>query len=320
MLVPPPFLRRPLASLERWLREPLHPRAGCARSRRRRLGAGLAAQEAKLAALAALDLPPGILEPSFDRPNVPHPGPLGERIRDASRRLGIGGADIVLLPPEACFKSFVLTFDEFPAAAEERKVLLEHRLEKLLPLRPEDARMSCDVRAGGDKIKVFLTLARASVIEEYERLFALQGLRPRTVAPPSLGLAGGVPDEPGRRTLLADIDEEGVALLALDGPDFVLHRFKPFHGGTEADAPAEVRLALAAAEIENTLHFLEDRESWKGGSVQVRSTLQPASGGAEAYLGARLPAPVGPVGGPAAGPDAAAVSAALFAPLLGHLS
>ncbi len=315
----PPVLKRPLARLERWLREPFHPRAGFALSRGRLLGAALAAKEARVAAHAALVLPPGALEPSFDRPNIPHPGPLEERIRDAARRLGIGGADIVLLPPEACFKSFVLPFDDFPAAAEERKVLLKHRLDKLMPTRPEDVRMSYDVRPREGGVRVFLSLARTAVIEEYERLFALQGLRPRAVGPPSLGLAGCVPGEPDRLELLADIDEEGIGLLALDGPDVVLHRFKPFHAGSGPDNPAEARLAQAATEIENTLHFLEDREAWKGGTVRIRSTLQPASGEPAAFLGARLSAPVSPIACPVP-LSAAAADKALFAPLLGHLS
>lgn len=314
----PPFLKPPLARLERWLREPLHPRVGFAVSRTRLLGASLAPKEARVAAQAAAALPPGALEPSFDRTNVPRPGPLEERIREAARRLGAGGADIVLLPPEACFKSFVLAFDEFPAAEEERRVLLRHRLDKLMPTRPEDVRMSYDVRPGEGRVRVFLSLARAAVIEEYERLFALQGLRPRAVGPPSIGLAGCVPGEPGRRELLADIDEDGIGLLALDGPDIILHRYKPFHGAPGGEAPAETRLAQAATEIENTLHFLEDREAWKGGAVQVRSTLQPAEGEAVAFLGGRLSAPVSPISCPVP-PASASADQALYAPLLGYL-
>jgi hypothetical protein len=314
----PPALKRPLARLDRWLREPLHPRVGFALSRTRLLGAALASKEVRLAARAAVALPPGALEPSFDRVNLPRPGLLEERVREAARRLGAGGADIVLLPPEACFKSFVLAFDEFPAAAEERQVLLRHRLDKLMPARPEDVRMSFDVRPGDGRIKVFLSLARIAVIEEYERLFALQGLRPRAVGPPSLGLAGCVPGEPGRRELLADIDEDGIGLLALDGPDVVLHRYKPFHGAPGEGATGEAGLALAAAEIENTLHFLEDREAWKDGSVRIRSTLKPAAGEAPDFLGARLSVPVGPAACPVPS-DGAAADTALFAPLLGYL-
>jgi hypothetical protein len=272
-----------------------------------------------VAAHVAIPLPEGVLEPSFDRPNIARPGILEEKIKEAARRLGLGGADILLLPPETCFKAYVLAFDEFPCAADERQVLLSHRLDKILPMRPADARLAYDVLPGGDKVKVFLTLARAAVIEEYERIFDRHGLHPRTVGLPSLGLLGCLPVAPGGTALLADIEEDSIGLLALAGSEVALYRFKPFHHGPGGEDSPQARLDQAATEIENTLHFLEDREGRRDETLHVRCLLAPASGDAVAFLRARLGLTVVPVACPAA-LAASGADKSLFAPLLGHLS
>jgi hypothetical protein len=308
-----------LNKLRSWLREPLYPKAGFALSRGRLLGVALAAKESRLAAHVSVPLPEGVLEPSFDRPNIARPGILEETIKDAARRLGLGTADILLLPPEACFKAYVLAFDEFPAAADERLVLLSHRLDKVLPMRPADARLAYDVLPGGDKVKVFLTLARAAVIEEYERAFDRNGLHPRTVGLPSLGLLGCLPAAPGGTALLADIEEDSIGLVALAGSEVALYRFKPFHHGPGGVDSPQVRLDQAATEIENTLHFLEDREGRRDETLHVRCLLAPAIGDAVSFLRARLGMAVVPVACPTA-LAASGAEKALLAPLLGHLS
>lgn len=313
------IIDRPLLRLRRYFREPILPRAGFAVSRGRLLGISLAAKEARVAAHAAVPLPEGVLEPSFDKPNVLRPGVLEDKVKDAARRLGLGSADILLLPPETCFKAYVLAFDEFPAVEAERLVLLNHRLDKLLPLRPADARLAYDVLPGEGKVKVFLTLARAEIVAEYERIFERAGLRPCSVSLPSLGLLGCIPGEPGRTALVADIEEESIGLLALAGAEIVLYRFKPFLGEAGGLVSVETRLEQAATEIENTLHFLEDREGRRDETVHVRCLIGPAAGEALEFLRRRLSAPVVPVTCPvnlaASGADKTA-----FAPLLGHLS
>jgi hypothetical protein len=279
----------------------------------------LEAREARVGAHAVLDLAPGVLEPSFDRPNIVRPGGLEGRIKEAVRRLGLDGSDILLLPPEPCFKAAVLAFDQFPAAAAERRVLLNHRLDKVFPLRPADVRLAYDVRPSGDRTKVFLAMARAAVIEEYEKAFLGCGLRPRTIGPPLLGLLGCLPNEPGRTAIVADIDEESIGLLAADGPEILLYRSKPFLREPGREASAEDRLDQAVTEIENTLHFLEDREGRRGEAIHVRCLPAPAGGDGASFLGRRLSIPVVPVPVPSR-LAASGFDKAVFAPLLGALS
>ncbi|MGD0782821.1 MAG: hypothetical protein ABSA30_08185, partial [Candidatus Aminicenantales bacterium] len=249
---------RTLRRTERFFLEPIVPRAGFAVSRGRLDGLILTAKERRAAAHVSLELPEGAIEPSFDRPNIAGVRAFEDKLRDAARRLGLSGVEVLLLLPESCFKAYVLTFEEFPSAARERDELLGHRLSKLLPQRPADTRLSYDVFASGGKTRVFLALARASIVDEYERLFARIDLRVRTVSLPTLGLLPCIPEAADRTVLIVNIEEDSIGLLAATGRDVALYRFKPLL--PEAPASAAARPAQFVTEIQNTLHFLEDHE------------------------------------------------------------
>jgi len=309
------FGRATFRRIERFFTEPFNPRAGFQLSPSGLIGLVLAPKENAVSAHLAATLPAGTLDPSFDKPNIVAPRVLEEKIRDAARRLGLAGGDIVLLPPEDCFKSTALLFDEFPAAAGERTRLLSHRLNKIMPLRPADARISYDSVADGDKARVFLSLARASVLEEYERLFARVDLRVRTVSPPSLGLLRCVPDDPGKTVLVAAIEDDSIALLAASGAGVSLYRFKPFLQETTPEA----KLLQAATEIQNTLHFLEDREGRKADGIFLRCLFAAGGGDGASFLRQHLPLPLQAVSCPLTF-SAAAIDKPLYAPLMGFLS
>lgn len=301
--------------MERFFTEPFHPRAGFQLSPNGLIGLVLAPKEKAVSAHLAATLPAGAVDPSFDNPNIPAPGALEDKIRDAARRLGLSGGDIVLLPPEGCFKSTALLFDEFPAAAGERAQLLSHRLNKIMPLRPADARISYDAVMDGAKARVFLSLARASVVEEYERLFARVDLRVRTVCPPSLGLLRCVPDDPGKTVLVAAVEDDSIALLAASSAGILLYRFKPFLQETSPEA----KLIQAATEIQNTLHFLEDHEGRKADGIFIRCLFAAGGGDGASFLRERLPLPVQTVACPLS-LSAAAADKPAYAPLMGFLS
>jgi hypothetical protein len=308
---------RTLRRAGRFFLEPIVPRAGFAVSRGRLDGLVLTAKERRAAAHVSLDLPAGTVDPSFDRPNIAGVRGFEDKLRDAARRLGLSGAEVLLLLPESCFKAYVLAFDEFPAAARERDELLGHRLSKLLPMRPADTRLSYDVYVSGAKTKVFLALARAAVVDEYERLFARVELRVRTVSLPTLGLLPCIPEAADRSVLIVNIEEDSIGLLAATGRDVALYRFKPFL--QDASASPSARPAQVVTEIQNTLHFLEDHE---GRSADVLYIREPQTAGGSDGLGfyrEHLTISVKPIEAPfpisAGGAERAALAA-----LMGHLS
>lgn len=315
------FAAPPLRRIERFFIEPLVPRAGFAVSRTSLSGVVLSPKNGRVQSHVTLSLAAGLVAPSFDRPNIPGVRELEDRLREAVRRLGSDGADILLLLPESCFKAYVIAFEEFPSAAKERDELLSHRLGKILPLRPADARVSYDVLPGDGKAKVFLSVARASIVDEYEGLFGRAGLRARTVSLPSLGLLRCVPSVPGQTALIVDVEEDSIGLLASSCGDVLLYRFKPFlqeAAAAAASGSVAAKLAQSVTEIQNTLHFLEDHEGRKADLIHLRCLLAPPGGDAAAYFRDRLPVPVKPVECPLA-VAAGVEEKLLLAPLLGHL-
>jgi hypothetical protein len=308
---------RTLRRAERFFMEPIVPRAGFAVSRGRLDGLVLTAKERRAAAHVSLELPVGVVDPSFDRPNIAGVRALEEKLRDAARRLGLSGAEVLVCLPESCFKAYVILFEEFPTAAREREELLGHRLSKLLPMRPADVRLSYDVVASGGKTRVFLALARASIVEEYERLFTRVGLQVRTVSLPTLGLLPCIPEAADRTVLIVNIEEDSIGLLAATGRDVALYRFKPFL--QEASAQASARPAQVLTEIQNTLHFLEDREGRPADVLYIREPWSADGSDGLAFYREKLTLPVKAVEAPFPISAGVAERSALAA-LMGHLS
>ncbi len=311
------LIDRTLRRSERFFLEPIVPRTGFAVSRGRLDGLVLAAKEKRAAAHVSLALPEGAIEPSFDRPNIAGVRALEDKLRDAARRLGLSGAEVLLLLPESCFKAYVLLFEEFPSAARERDELLGHRLSKLLPQRPADTRLSYDVFASRGKTRVFLVLARASIVGEYERLFSRLDLRVRTVSLPTLGLLPCIPEEADRTVLIVNIEEDSISLLAATGRDVSLYRFKPLL--PEGPASSTARPAQFVTEIQNTLHFLEDHEGRSADVLYIRGPRNADGSDGLAFYRERLTLPVKPVEAPFPISESGAERAVLT-PLMGHLS
>jgi len=242
-----------------------------------RLGKG----ERRAEGQTVLALKPGALEPSFEKPNIKDPAEVGERIREALRRTQSSAQEAALLLPEACAKSFVFSFDEFPASAEERKELLLWKLKKQMPSLPDDARLSFDPLGNGLPLRVFVSVARPAVVGEYEALFAAAGLKLRIVSLPVLGLFNLLDRDREKDVLLANVEEEAVSLLAVLDGQAAFYRFKPFLSG--AGPRASSLEESLVKEVAGTSAYVEDREKKKLRTLWLRSGVGgDASGLAQA--------------------------------------
>lgn len=233
---------------------------------------------------AILPLPPKSLEPGFEAPNIKDPAGLAELVREAARGARGGGRDAALLLPETCQKSFVLGFEGFPPGAGERREWILWRLRKQMPSLPEDVRLSYDAASNGSPRRVFASLARSSIIREYESLFASCGFKLRMIGLPILGLLNLLDRQGERDVLLVNIEADAVSLLALLDGQPALYRLKPFLAGK--DLVPDVLAAAVAREIAGTKRFLEDREKRAVAAVWVRA----GAGGDPAELLAGLKA------------------------------
>lgn len=233
------------------------------------------------------------LKPSFDRPNVTEQAALLDFVGRATKELRLSGGTVSLLLPEACVRVFVLAVEAVPRTKPERDAFVRWRIGRQMPNIPEDARIDYAVSSSRGAGRVIVSMARRAVIEEYEALFERNGMRVGVVTVPTLSLAHFA--GPDGSSLLLNLEEDSVGLLAIAGGEWALYRQKTL--GPEG-APAgtfERKAAQVAMEISNTVRFLEDKEKRKVDHIWIRTGI--LDGGPEflARLGGGLPFPVEPI-------------------------
>jgi hypothetical protein len=238
-----------------------------------------------------MPLPGGLVEPHFEKANIRDHAALARLLQEPLGRLGASGGDAACLLPEACFRVFVLPFESFPASDRERESLILFRAKKQLPLPPDDLRLSYQTLESDQGVKVMAALARASVIGEYEAFFAGLGLKLGIIGPPALSLINLIDWRTEPAGLLANLDDDSLGLVAVTRSEPALYRVKAFTGeGSEAR-----RVDGVAKEIENTIHFIEDREQQAVPTLWFRNGLLDGGGDLPSALAGKLAVPVKPV-------------------------
>jgi type IV pilus assembly protein PilM len=300
----------------RFFTEPIAPATAFSISRGEVCGVRFSRKEKRVKAHVIRPLPPGALEPAFDRPNIVEPETIDGALKDAVRRLGAPDGFVSLLIPEMCVKTVLLPFDDLPASPAEREAVVRWRLAKTLPLKMSDLRLSFDLVGTNGGGRAFCVLALENVLRDYEQAFAKAGLRVRDIGIPTPHLIGLVPRAEASNILVVSVEDDHATLLAVSAGNVVLFRVKSF--SVESGPGERGPWSAAANEVANTLHFLEDREKTRIETVWVRSA---GGSGAEAVAGleARLGSPVRTISfaWPAvAGPR----EQALLAPLIGQVS
>jgi len=266
-----------------------------------------------------LPLPPGAIEPSFDKKNILNGTAVEEKIREGIRRLRTGDHLMALLIPEFCLKVFVFSFDHLPASIKERDALMRWRLSKALPVTPPDMRLAYDIIPSDGQMKVFLAAARSSVIQEYEGLLARCGMQVRAVGIPALHLVNLLKKSGDKNALIVNVEPDSVSLTAVLDSAISLYRFKPFLTDPLHPMAAAQKFETIINEVENTAHFIEDREKKKVEAVWVRSAVPKTEGDLLDFLKGRTSLPWRPVdpGGP---PMADAGDQQVLATLIGLVS
>ncbi len=242
----------------------------------------------------SLPLRPGSVLPSFDRANLEDPHYLEDRLEEAKGLLQLQEGSVALLLPELCFRVAVFASEAPSLSQTEREKMVWWRIRKLMPLLPEDARLSFDIVAGENSEKILAAVARSSVVQEYESLLVRRRLRTEAVGPPSLNLLKLLirSRRDAEDAIIVNVEEESVALLAIIGQDISLYRVKAFlHEGRSA-TPAKEKIENIVKEIENTIHFVEDREKKKIGLLLVRRGMMEEGADFDSEIKARFPFPV----------------------------
>jgi hypothetical protein len=223
---------------------------------------------------AVLELPAGLLEPHFDRKNIADTAALAGVLKEGFRQLGGSGKKMACLVPEACLRIFVLSFDSLPASEKEREKIIRWRAKKQMAVLPEDIRLSYETVAASSSIKVLAALARTPVIREYEDLFAGLGLEVGIVASPTISLLNLVDGGSEKDFLVINIEEDSLGLVAVTQSEPSLYRLKTFSVDRAGGLRYSQKIEAFVKEIENTAHFIEDREKREVRAVWFRSGLR----------------------------------------------
>lgn len=247
---------------------------------------------------AILTLPAGLLEPHFDRKNIADAAALSGILKEGLHELQVPGKKIACLVPEACLRIFVLSFDSLPASEKEREKIIRWRAKKQMAVLPEDARLSYEIVASSSSVKIIAALARTPVIQEYEGLFAGLGVEIGIAASPTISLVNLVDWENEKDLVVANIEEDSLGLLAVTQSEPALYRLKTFSAGQEGGLRFSQKVEAIVKEIENTVHFIEDREKREVRSLWFRSGLKDGQGDILAGLKTGLEIEVHPIAAP----------------------
>jgi hypothetical protein len=267
---------------------------------------------------SVLELPSGTLDPHFDRKNIADPAGLAAVLKEALHELQVSGKKIACLVPEACLRILVLSFESLPGSDKEREKVIRWRAKKQMAVLPEDARLSYEIVGRSSSTKILAALARIPVIREYESVFAGLGFEVGIAASPTVSLLNLVDWEHGKDLMVVNVEEDSLGLLAVTQSEPSLYRLKTFAVGEERETSFSQKVEAVIKEIENTVHFIEDREKRAIESLWFRSGLKPGRDDVLAELRASLGIEVHPLLAPAASGLSAGPSAFL-APLAGLL-
>jgi hypothetical protein len=225
-----------------------------------------------------IPLEKGLIQPSFQKKNIKNPALLEKRIKKELGKLHLHDHKVACLLPELSFKAFVFSFGSLPSSRPEREQIIRFRIKKQIPLLPQDARFSFDIIKSNDSMKIFVAVARALIIQEYEELFSKFNLKIRTVGVPTLGLHSLLNTEKEKDLLLINIEEDSLCLTAIIDSEIVLYRMKPILAPGQDQTSEARRVENIVKEVENTVNFVEDKEKKKIQSFWVRLGLLEEEG------------------------------------------
>jgi hypothetical protein len=261
-------------------------------------GIEIAVKERKVKRHFILPLPAGLIEPHFDRKNLANAATLAGLMKEGLRGLHLSGERAACLIPESCLKVYILPFESFPSSEREREKFLRWRIKKQMPILADDVRLSYETMTPSASVKVLTSLARTAVLREYEDLFASLGLKIGILTAPTLSLLNLVDWEKEKDLILVNIEEDSTSLVAVTQSEVKLYRFKPFVIERQPRIPSGQKIEMVIKEIENTVHFIEDREKRGIRSLWLRSSLSESQEELISKLAMRLSFSIKPIESP----------------------
>lgn len=254
-------------------------------------GIHLSLKDRKLKNHFILPVSEGIIQPSFEKINIKDPSLLQKIITEGVDKFNIYDHGVSLLLPEISQRTFVFSFDTLPVAHREREQLIRYRVKKQMPLLSEDVRISYDVLQAKESKKIMSSLARFTVVSDFENFFGQMRLKIKSVSFPLLGLSHLVNWNKEKDFFLVNIEKDSFGLLAVTDAMPSLYRQKPLLA-RQNDRYLLERVQNIVLEIENTAQFIRDKEKREIASIWIRSGLLDPDAELMSNLESRLEFPV----------------------------
>ncbi|MFC2163403.1 hypothetical protein ACFLT2_00230 [Acidobacteriota bacterium] len=260
----------------------------------------------------------GVLNPSFYKKNMKDSSELDEKMKEGISKLQLAEHKVVFLLPELSQKSFIFSFDSLPTSQRELEQILLFRIKKQIPVLPEDTRLSFDVLRSNTKKKVLVTIARESVVREYEDFFNKFQLKVRAVGVPSLSLYNLVGSTKDEDYMLIDVENDSFSLLGVINSEVTLYRQKHFAEDFQDEKDFDEKWRNVVQEIENTANFIEDKEERKICCYWVRFGVFEPGEEALGILRDQSRCPVNPIESALSSP-LPSLDKKLLSPLIGQI-
>ena len=254
-------------------------------------GIHLSTKDRKLKNYFILPISGGIIQPSFEKSNITDSALLQKIISEGVEKFDIYDHGVALIIPELSQRTFVFSFDTFPATSKEKEQLIRFRVKKQMPLLSDDVRISHDVLQAKNGKRVISSLARSNVVGDYENFFSQLNLKIKSVSLPLLGLSNLVNWNKEKDFFLINIEKESFGLLAITDSEPSLYRQKPLMARADGNYLSE-RIQNIVQEIENTVQFIHDKEKREIATIWIRFGLLESEEEILSILESRLSIPI----------------------------
>jgi type IV pilus assembly protein PilM len=198
-------------------------------------------------------LPPGLLVPSLDEPNLSEPEAVALAIRLALSEVAPRTRAVTLVLPDTLVRVFVLDFDSMPTKASEAVSVVRFRLRKMVPFDVEPAGVSYQVLAQNEsECRVLAAVVPGPILAEYEKAVRDAGYEPGAVISSSLAALEVADATEG--VLAANLSAHAMTTVVTSGQDLLLYRtldLPPDPGSRAAEIGRAI--AVAAAYFEDKL-------------------------------------------------------------------
>jgi hypothetical protein len=218
-----------------------------------------------------LPLPEDVITSTFHKKNIKDSAALEKIAQQGLAKLHMTDHKVVFLLPELSQKTFIFAFDSIPTSQKEREQIILFRIKKQISVLPKDTRLSYTVIKSNAKKKVLATIARSAVVEEYESFFSRLRLKVRAVGVPSLNLFNLIDSKKDKDFILIDLESDAFTLLVIMNSQISLYRQKPITADFLDKETTKAQWMDIVQEVENTAHFVEDKEKRKIKCLWVRT-------------------------------------------------